>query len=428
VIVACSSPPSTTYSRTDLPPDVPDHLTLGAGIALPCPVDEGWLVAAPEGDFVAQGSLIAATRPRCAAALHATAGAEGSSVRVGLVQWGGAATATLRVLSLGGAELARADSARAGTSVTVDLPRSGEYLVRLDPADPEELANPYQVNVTCVSGCDREFTRYPILLMHGFAGTDAYLPQMNYFYNVVDHLAAFGFLSWAPAVDAFNSVESRSVQWQAKLDELESFGLARRFNLVAHSQGGLDSRFLIGVLLDPRPVALITLSTPHRGTAVADLLTGVLDPAGFAGSLVDGVFDTLSRYLGFGGTDLSEQLNDLSRTSMSLFNSYVRDVPGVYYASWAGRSCGPLDHGCQDAWRGETCEPFLQPTFELLSLEQGPNDGMVAVESAIWGEFMGEFPGDHFDEVGQVADTNNTAWNHLEWYLGEARRLASLGF
>jgi hypothetical protein len=41
---------------------------------------------------------------------------------------------------------------------------------------------------------------------------------------------------------------------------------------------------------------------------------------------------------------------------------------------------------------------------------------------------MGEFPGDHFDEVGQVADTDNAAWNHLDWYLGEARRLASLGF
>jgi hypothetical protein len=31
------------------------------------------------------------------------------------------------------------------------------------------------------------------------------------------------------------------------------------------------------------------------------------------------------------------------------------------------------------------------------------NDGIVTVRSARWGTFMGCFPADHFDEVGQVA-------------------------
>jgi triacylglycerol lipase len=423
---ACGTSPGHVAPDVSPTPDassVPD-----ADSHVPCPVDDGRLVTAPEGEYVAQGAVVSGTRAHCEGVRHAIAGAGGSTLRVGLVLWTAESTATLRVLGLPNVDLAEHAGIRAGGSVLVELPRSGEYLLRLDPDDFEAEANAYEVSVACVAGCDLEYTRYPLFLMHGFAGTDAYLPSLDYFYHVVDTLTAAGFLAYAPAVDAFNTIQDRAMEWQAHLDELVSFGLARRFNLIAHSQGGLDSRFLISILEDPRPASLVTISTPHYGSAVGDLVTGILDPLQFESSLVNDVFDAMSTFLGFGGTDLSNQMNDLTRDSAVLFNSYVRDVPGVYYASWAGHSCGMLDWGCQDDWNGEIIEPFLAPTFRLLDLEEGANDGMVSVTSAVWGEFMGEFPGDHFDEVGQVADTNNPAWNHLEFYLSEARRLAALGY
>src|SRR5690606_21994510 len=49
-------------------------------------------------------------------------------------------------------------------------------------------------------------------------------------------------------------------------------------NLFAHSMGGLDSRFLISSLgYGDRVASLTTLSTPHRGTAVADMALGLTE-------------------------------------------------------------------------------------------------------------------------------------------------------
>lgn len=69
-------------------------------------------------------------------------------------------------------------------------------------------------------------------------------------------------------------------------------------------------------------------------------------------------------------------------------------------------------------------------------LEQGDqalhvNDGMVEVRSARWGRFMGCIPGDHFDEVGQIAHlvpNLESGFDHLAFYRGIVRRLRAEGF
>ncbi len=53
---------------------------------------------------------------------------------------------------------------------------------------------------------------------------------------------------------------------------------------------------------------------------------------------------------------------------------------------------------------------------------------MVPVESAQWGEFLGELPAAHMDEVGQIADVINLSFDHLEFYRGEAARLAAADY
>jgi triacylglycerol lipase len=44
---------------------------------------------------------------------------------------------------------------------------------------------------------------------------------------------------------------------------------------------------------------------------------------------------------------------------------------------------------------------------------------MVTVRSAKWGRFMGCVPADHFDEVGQIAQTmpvRESGFDHLAFY------------
>ena len=60
-------------------------------------------------------------------------------------------------------------------------------------------------------------------------------------------------------------------------------------------------------------------------------------------------------------------------------------------------------------------DTLLMPTAEYLKTpgdgvscpnDTCANDGMVTVQSARWGTFMGCIPADHFDEVGQIAMEN----------------------
>src|SRR5215469_10984999 len=52
-----------------------------------------------------------------------------------------------------------------------------------------------------------------------------------------------------------------------------------KVHIIAHSMGGLDSRYLLSknlLGLDGRVASLSTVSTPHRGSPVADLVLGLL--------------------------------------------------------------------------------------------------------------------------------------------------------
>ena len=77
--------------------------------------------------------------------------------------------------------------------------------------------------------------------------------------------------------------------------------------------------------------------------------------------------------------------NALGTRSMVQFNSEVLDRPDVKYYSW-----------------GASFEPGLLDTFRyphtVILAKEGPNDGLVSVESAKWGEYKGTLMGvNHLD-------------------------------
>jgi len=405
---------------------VPVHL--GAALAGACGLAVGTSMPTPEGAFLERDQAQRFSRPRCEGARPAFAGARGSTLRVSLLSWAGAGSARMRVLDLLDQELARDDSAGSGTSLDVTLAHSGELFVELVPGDPQAPPNSYELQVTCVSGCDLEYTRYPIVLMHGMMGTDTYIDILEYFYQIPEYLRDAGYEVFNPAVPGVSTAEVRAEVWQEHLDELEAQGLGRRFNLIAHSQGGLDARYLISGLEDPRPVSLITVATPHRGSEVADLALGLIHDSRITQSLYDDVMAELADLLGLGPAEATEQLASFSTPAMVDWNAQVPDSPDVYYASWSGRSCGALEPACQQQENGEVVNTLLGPSYTLLEMLAGDNDGMVPDSSAQWGVYMGALPADHMDEVGQIANSPNGPFNHLAFYLDQARLLADLGF
>src|SRR6202007_2712719 len=90
----------------------------------------------------------------------------------------------------------------------------------------------------------------------------------NYFPRIPALLRAAGNRVLIPSLSPTRSVAERAAQLKEFLDR-EAPGDA--YHLFAHSMGGLDSRYMISQLgMAERVLSLITLGTPHRGTAFAD--------------------------------------------------------------------------------------------------------------------------------------------------------------
>jgi triacylglycerol lipase len=402
----------------------------GADTGDPGPAPCGELVPAPEGPFLPPGVDVAAERARCAEVWHALAGPRGATLRLTLVDAAGAAwpgPARVTLTDLLGAPVAGPVELSAGGAVDVGLVQSGEVFARLAPVDPDADGHVYTLRADCVAGCELAYTRYPVVLMHGMAGDDAWLGVLDYFVGVEAALDERGYLAIAPGVDAFGPVEVRAAQWQAHLNDLEAAGVGRRFNLIAHSQGGLDGRYLAGALGDDRVVSLITVSTPHRGTALADAAAGVIDLTPLGGWALDAALDLLTQLTGLGDAALVDQIDDLSTANAEAFNATVPDPPGVYLASWAGKTCARLDFGCRRDTDDEVASSWFALTTVILGWVEGDNDGLVSVESATWADFRGVLPADHLDETGLSDPLATAPLDHRAFYADEAARLAAMG-
>jgi triacylglycerol lipase len=284
--------------------------------------------------------------------------------------------------------------------------------------------------------------RLPIVLAHGFNAS----PRFFGFKDVAATLRADGHTVLEAEVAPFAGVEARAAELARQVDRVLAESGQPRVNLIAHSMGGLDARHLISRLgYADRVASLTTLSTPHRGSRVADALLGLVR------GTPDRLLDDLARLLGTrystvaDDPDLRAVLTDLSEQAALRFNAATPDAPGVRYRSYAGLSnvlgiANPADaEACQGQLRfpaavRDRMSPLLVPMAAVVAhgQELRPNDGLVTVESARWGEFQGCIPADHAGEVGQLLGRSGpdplTGYDHLTFYRQLAFDLAALGF
>jgi triacylglycerol lipase len=148
------------------------------------------------------------------------------------------------------------------------------------------------------------------------------------------------------------------------------------FNLIAHSMGGLDARYLVTHLgMADRVKSLTTIATPHRGSPLADW---------FLANYRNRV--PLLLALEAVGVNI-EGFRDCRPAACAAFNERTPDMPQVRYLSYAGDV--PL----------VKVTPMLRRAWDILYPLEGPNDGLVSVQSARWGEFLGTVPADHFAQT-----------------------------
>lgn len=142
------------------------------------------------------------------------------------------------------------------------------------------------LKVLCAQGAAALLGQTPqprrILLAHGVFGF-AKIGSLAYFNGVRPCFDAdCTFLE--PGVDPVGSIESRARELEkAILATYSNEELARggAIHIVANSMAGLDARYLIsskGLGRASWFASLTTISTPHRGTPLVDIVTGVRSP------------------------------------------------------------------------------------------------------------------------------------------------------
>ncbi|MBI5494097.1 MAG: triacylglycerol lipase [Deltaproteobacteria bacterium] len=324
----------------------------------------------------------------------------------------------------GGGPAHTADDAGTGTARSLDDPQ-------MVPLVPEPV-QPVRVHD------GRRGPPYPVVLAHGLNGFRDVGP-VDYYFRVPGALQDAGVEVYVTAVAPYDGSTARARALAAEIDRILAQSGAARVNIIAHSQGGIDSRYLISTLgYGDRVASLTTISTPHRGTHVADLIAGGGVVAVAIADAWAWLFGELSRDT-VNDPNSRAALETLSTAGMEAFNRANPDDPRVRYFSFAGRSnlqkadaeCGAGERGNPDAV--DTIEPALLPTWAYLAdslTDPVPNDGLVTVPSARWGRFMGCLPADHADEIGQLADLFPdlvSGWDHVGFYVEWVAYLRGLG-
>lgn len=301
-------------------------------------------------------------------------------------------------------------------------PLSSEELA----GDPEVAGQPFSLKDSCRGA------PYPVVLAHGMAGWEKVGP-VNYFFNIASDLRARGATVFESQVPPFESSAVRGSYLAAAIDDALKTTGACKVNLIAHSQGGLDGRYVISTMhYGSRVASLTTVSTPHLGTPIADAALGLVP--GVTAEVIDAILGFLYGSLAHspGDAHIRASLQQFTRDNMRRnFNPSNPNDLRVKYYSVAGRSAARVAAAeCAGGlWTNSTRIDFLDPilvlpatVFSLTSpnpLSPTPNDGLVSVESSRWGTFLGCYPADHLDEIGQILHLLPDAisgFNHKELY------------
>ncbi|KAI1088485.1 putative triacylglycerol lipase [Rostrohypoxylon terebratum] len=238
--------------------------------------------------------------------------------------------------------------------------------------------------------------KYPIVLAHGLLGfaelniAGGWLPPIQYWRGITDALKANGSQVITATVPPSGSIEQRAEKLAHGIAQAAQ---GKSVNIIAHSMGGLDARYMISHL-QPKNVdvrSLVTVASPHRGSTFADYILQEIGKDHLPGiyKFVQGV-----------GMDTGA-FEQLTRQYMTeTFNPRTPDDPDVRYFSY-GAMMEQIS----------IFSPFRH-SHAIIADREGPNDGLVSVESSKWGSYKGTLVGvSHLDLINWT--------NRLRWTIGK---------
>jgi triacylglycerol lipase len=246
----------------------------------------------------------------------------------------------------------------------------------------------------------------PIVLAHGLFGFTRIgigrLTVTAYFRGIPRAMADAGNRVLVTRVPPIAGTEKRA---RRLADQIERAFPDEPIHLIGHSMGGLDARRLLAnAEWQRRVLSLTTIGTPHLGTPLAD----------YAKLRVGRIYRLMASL----GIDPQGCL-DITRRAARRFHRLNPSHTDIPTFSVAG-----------DPSHETVCWPLQRTSAALWELE-GPNDGLVSVESALaFGTPLPLWPLDHFRQLDWLpqGEGDSTLPPPIGLYAQLVGHLASLGF
>lgn len=264
--------------------------------------------------------------------------------------------------------------------------------------------------------CD---TKYPILLVHGVFFRDSNF--FNYWGRIPETLISNGAKIYYGGQQSAASVEESAKELTEKIRTIINDTGCEKVNIIAHSKGGLDSRYAISCLgADKYTASLTTVNTPHKGCQFAEYLLNKVPDSFRQGVAVK--YNKALKKLGDTDPDFLAAVNDLTASSCRDLNEKCPDSPEVFYQSIGSKM--------KKAYNGQFP---LNLSSMFVKMFDGANDGLVSEASMKWGEkftFL-EPSGNRGISHGDVIDLNREnieGFDVREFYEGVVHDLKERGF
>lgn len=262
-------------------------------------------------------------------------------------------------------------------------------------------------------------TKYPILMVHGIFFRD--FQYFNYWGRVPKELVRNGAEVFYGKQQSANTIEASAQEICKQIKKvLEETG-AEKVNIIAHSKGGLDSRCAISKYgMDKYVASLTTINTPHLGCKFVDRILKKV-PDGLM-NFVDRKYNKVFSALGDENPSFRKGVYELTYENCQKFNEETVNSPDVYY------------HAVMSKMNGFFSAGFPLNLGYMLNKPHGTgNDGLVTVESGMWGDspYMIEHNGKRGVSHGDVIDLmreNIPGFDVREFYVQLVKDLKEKGF
>ena len=262
-------------------------------------------------------------------------------------------------------------------------------------------------------------TKYPLLLVHGIFFRD--FEHLNYWGRIPNELINNGATIYYGNHSSSLSVKDSAEELATRIKEIIKETNCEKINVIAHSKGGLDTRYAISNLgMDKYIASLTMINTPNHGCVFADYL---LNKA--PNSLKDAIANSYNfalKKLGDKKPDFIAGVTDLTTTKVEELNKIINKSDKVYYQVFGS------------ILKKATGGRFpLNLTNNFVKLFDGRNDGLVGEESfPIYDNFtLVEAPTNRGISHGDVIDLNREnieGYDVREFYVKLVNDLKNKGF